>query len=160
MNTLTTTFLMAFLTVNVVAAGRALGGEEGALIAFTLASIMHGISYWYGDTIVLRLYGAKEIRPDEAPCLYRIVQELTFQAQMPMPKFYLLPQNTPTAFARGRDEKHAAVAATDNIQILDAAKLRSVIARELSRIKNRHRLIGTIAASATGAISVLANIAK
>ena len=161
MNTLQTTFLMSLLTVIAVTAGSGLGGKEGALIAFIFALIIHGISYWYGDKVVLRAYGAKEIQPDEAPRLYRIVQELTCRAQMPMPKLYLISRNTPIAFAAGRDEKHAAAAVTkDMLQFLDEAELRSVLARDLSRIKNRDRLVGTIAAAVTGVISMLANIAR
>jgi len=160
MNTLRTTFLMTFLTVNLVAAGRALDGDAGALIAFTFTSAMHGIGYWFGDKISLRLRGARAIRPDEAPRLYRITQDLTLQAQLPMPKFYWLPPKTPTALARGRDAKHAAVAVTEDTLNLDDAKLRSLLARELSHIKTGDKLIGTIAASAAGAFSVLANIGK
>jgi len=160
MNSVRTTFLMTFLTVNLVGAGRALDGEDGALIAFTVASAMHGIGYWFGDKIVLLMRGAREIRRDEAPRLYRIAQEVTHQAQMPMPNLYLLPQKSPTVFATGRDPTHAAVAVTEDIYRLDDAKLFSVLFRELSQIKSGDRLIAVIAASATGAVSVLANIGK
>jgi len=160
MNSMRTTFLMTFLTVNLVAAGKALDGEDGALIAFTFASTMHGIGYWFGDKIVLRMRSARAIRPDEAPRLYGIVQEVSHQAQLPMPNLYLLPQKSPTVFATGRDAKHAAVAVTEDILNLDGAKLRSVLDRELSQIKNGDKLIATIAAGATGAFSVLANIGK
>ena len=158
MNTLTTTFVMALLTVVLVTAGKTLGGPEGAVIAFIFALAVHGIGYWFSDRIVLRLYGAKEIQPDDAPWLYRIVHELTFQAQMPMPKLYLLPRSAPTVFVAGRNEKHAAVAARQDTQVLDEARLRNVLARELSQIKNHDRLAGTAAAGAIGAISLLANI--
>jgi len=185
MNTLKATLLMALLTAIWVTVGGALGGEEGVLIAFILALVMHGISYWFSDKIVLRMYGAKEIQPDEAPWLYRIVQELTVQTQMPMPKLYLIPQDAPNAFAAiamtvfaefilhlipkdtqnvfatGRDEKHAAVAVTEGIlRIMDEAELRGVLAYELSHIKNRDLLVGTIAATMAGAIAVWANIAQ
>src|SRR5512132_2222477 len=112
MNALKMTFLMTFLTVIVVKVGRALGGAEGALIAL----VVHAINYWFIDKIILRIHGAKEIQPDGLPGLYRTVQNLTCRAQMPMPKFYLLPRRTATAFATGRDEKHAAVAVTEDIQ--------------------------------------------
>lgn len=185
MNTLKAVFLMALLTAILVTAGGTLGGEEGALIAFTFALVMHGVSYWFSDKIVLRMYGAKEIQPDEAPWLYRIVQELTFRAQMPMPKLFwipqdapnafaaiamtvfaefilhLIPQNTLNVFAAGRDEKHAAVAVTEGILLtMDEAELRVVLAHELSRIKNRDLLVGTIAATMAGAISMMANITQ
>jgi heat shock protein HtpX len=160
MNTLKTTFLMALLTVLLVTAGGAMGGEGGMMLAFLFALIMNGVSYWFSDKIVLRMYGAKEISTDKAPTLHRIIRDLTLRAQMPMPKLYLIPQETPNAFATGRDEKHAAVAVTDGIlRILDEAELRGVLAHELSHIKNRDILIGTIAATMAGAISMLANMA-
>lgn len=160
MNTLRTTFLMALLTVLLVTVGGALGGEGGMVMAFVFALVMNGVSYWFSDKIVLRMYGAKEIGPDEAPRLHRIVQELTLRAKMVMPKLYLIPQDAPNAFATGRDEKHAAVAVTDGIlRILDERELRGVLAHELSHIKNRDILVGTIAAAMAGAVSMLANIA-
>ena len=160
MNTLKTTFLMALLTVLLVTVGGALGGEGGMMMAFIFALVMNGVSYWFSDKIVLRMYGAKEIEPDEAPKLHRIVQELTLRAKMLMPKLYLIPQDAPNAFATGRDEKHAAVAVTEGIlRILDEAELRGVLAHELSHIKNRDILVGTIAAAMAGAISMLANMA-
>jgi heat shock protein HtpX len=158
MNALKMTFLMTFLTVIVVKVGKALGGVEGALIGLMIALVVHAINYWLIDKIILRVHGAKEIQPDNLPRLYRTVQDLTCRAQMPMPKLYLLPRRTATAFATGRDEKHAAVAVTKDIQTLDEAKLQSMLARELSRLKNRDRLGGTITASVTGAISALVNI--
>jgi len=160
MNTLKTTFLMALLTVLLVTAGGAMGGEGGMILAFLFALIMNGVSYWFSDKIVLRMYGAKEIGADKAPALHRIIRDLTLRAQMPMPKLYLIPQEAPNAFATGRDEKHAAVAVTEGIlRILDERELRGVLAHELSHIKNRDILIGTIAATMAGAISMLANMA-
>jgi heat shock protein HtpX len=160
MNTLNTTFLMALLTVILVAIGNSLGGQGGMMMAFIFALIMNGVSYWFSDKIVLRMYGAKEIGADEAPTLHSIIRDLTLRAQMPMPKLYLIPQEAPNAFATGRDENHAAVAVTDGIlRILDERELRGVLAHELSHIKNRDILIGTIAATMAGAISMLANIA-
>jgi heat shock protein HtpX len=160
MNSFKTTFLMALLTVLLVTAGGFLGGEGGMMIAFLFALGMNGVSYWFSDKIVLRMYGAKEIVPDDSPKLHRIVQELALRAQMPMPKLYLIPQEAPNAFATGRDEKHAAVAVTEGVlRILDEAELRGVLAHELSHVKNRDILVGTIAATMAGAISMLANIA-
>jgi len=160
MNILKTTFLMALLTVLLVTAGGAMGGEGGVMLAFLFALIMNGVSYWFSDKIVLRMYGAKEISTDKAPTLYRIIRDLTLRAQMPMPKLYLIPQEAPNAFATGRDEKHAAVAVTEGIlRILDERELRGVLAHEISHIKNRDILIGTIAATMAGAISMLANMA-
>src|SRR3990170_5787950 len=160
MNTLKTTFLMALLTVLLVTAGGAMGGEGGMILAFLFALVMNGVSYWFSAKIVLRMYGAKEVGSDEAPALHRIIRDLTLRAQMPMPKLYLIPQEAPNAFATGRDEKHAAVAVTEGIlRILDEAELRGVLAHELSHVKNRDILVGTIAAAMAGAISMLANIA-
>jgi heat shock protein HtpX len=161
MNTLKTTFLMALLTVLLVVGGKALGGDQGMVVAFLFALGMNGFSYWFSDKIVLRMYGATEIGPEDAPELYRVVHDLTLRAQMPMPKLYLIPQEAPNAFATGRDEKHAAVAVTEGIlRMLNEPELRGVLAHELSHIKNRDILIGTIAATMAGAISMLANIAQ
>ena len=152
---------MALLTVLLVAAGGALGGQGGMVTAFLLALIMNGLSYWFSDKIVLRMYGAKEIDQKDAPKLYQILQDLTLRAHMPMPKVYVIPQEAPNAFATGRDEKHAAVAVTEGIlDILSESELRGVLAHELSHVKNRDILIGTIAATMAGAISILANIAQ
>ena len=160
MNTFKTTFLMALLTVLLVTAGGFLGGEGGMMMAFLFALIMNGVSYWFSDKIVLRMYKAKEIGPGDSQKLHRIVQELALRAQMPMPKLYLIPQEAPNAFATGRDEKHAAIAVTEGIlRILDEAELRGVLAHELSHVKNRDILVGTIAATMAGAISMLANMA-
>jgi len=161
MNTLKTTFLMALLTVLLVIAGGALGGQGGIVTAFLFAVVMNGVSYWFSDKIVLRMYGAKEVEPKDAPKLYSIVQDLTLRAHMPMPNVYLIPQETPNAFATGRDEQHAAVAVTRGIlDILTEAELRGVLAHELSHVKNRDILIGTIAATMAGAISMLAYVAQ
>ena len=152
---------MALLTILLVMAGGALGGQSGMATAFLIALIMNGLSYWFSDKIVLRMYGAKEIDPKDAPKLYRILQDLTLRAHMPMPRVYLIPQEAPNAFATGRDEKHAAVAVTEGIlDILTESELRGVLAHELSHVKNRDILIGTIAATMAGAISMLANIAQ
>jgi heat shock protein HtpX len=161
MNTLKTTFLMALLTVILVTAGGALGGQNGMMTAFIFALLMNGLTYWFSDKIVLRMYGAQEIAPEDIPELYRIVKELTLRAGIPMPKVYVMPQQTPNAFATGRDPNHATVAVTEGIlKILNESELRGVLAHELSHVKNRDILIGTIAATMAGAISMLANIAQ
>jgi len=160
MNTLTMTFLTAFLTVAFVTAGRELGGAEGAMSAFVAALLAHATGYWFGARITLRLYGAQQIQPDEAPWLHRIVQELALRTRTPMPKLYWLPRGTTAAFATGRNERHAAVAVTKDIQILDETKLRDLLDRELSRVRRGDRVFGTLAASAIGALSVLANIGE
>lgn len=161
MGTLKTTFLMALLTVLLVTAGGMLGGQGGMIMAFVFALVMNGVSYWFSDKIVLRMYGAQELDPQSAPKLYRIVQDLSLRAGIPMPKVYVIPQDAPNAFATGRNEHHAAVAVTEGIvRVLNENELRGVLAHELAHIKNRDILIGTIAATLAGAISMLANIAQ
>ena len=160
MNALKMTFLMTFLTVVAVKVGKALGGMDGALIAFMIALVGHGINYWFIDKIILRIYGAQEIQPNDLPWLHRLVQDLTCQAKMPMPKFYLLPKRTATVFATGKDEEHAAVAITRDIQMRDEANLQVMLGRELSRLKNRDRLGATITASVAGAFAALVEIGK
>jgi heat shock protein HtpX len=161
MGTLKTTFLMALLTVILVTAGGMLGGQGGMVLAFIFALIMNGVSYWFSDKIVLRMYGARELDAQSAPKLYQSVQDLTMRAGMPMPKLYVIPQDTPNAFATGRNENNAAVAVTEGIvRVLNEKELRGVLAHELAHIKNRDILIGTIAATMAGAISMLANIAQ
>jgi heat shock protein HtpX len=160
MNTLKTTFLMALMTVLLVTAGGMLGGQGGMMIAFFFALVMNGISYWFSDKIVLRMYRAKEVGPQEAPDLHRMVRELALRAQIPMPKLYVIPEDAPNAFATGRNSNHAAVAVTQGIvRILDERELRGVLAHELSHVKNRDILVGTIAAAMAGAVSMLANMA-
>jgi heat shock protein HtpX len=160
MNTLKTTFLMALMTVLLVTAGGMLGGQGGMMIAFFFALVMNGISYWFSDKIVLRMYRAKEVGPQEAPDLHRMVRELALRAQIPMPKLYVIPEDAPNAFATGRNPSHAAVAVTQGIvRILDERELRGVLAHELSHVKNRDILVGTIAAAMAGAVSMLANMA-
>src|SRR5438132_10226614 len=141
------TFLLMFLSVALIRTGRMLGGEEVAWVAFIFALATHGISYWFGDKIILWIYGAKEIEGNKAPRLYRIVQELTFRDQMPMPRFYLLPQRSPIAFATSRNEKHTAVAIQQDIHGLDEAKLRSVLAQHLSQIKHLDRIAENVTTS-------------
>jgi heat shock protein HtpX len=161
MNTLKTTFLLALLTVLMIAVGASLGGQSGMVIAFIFALVMNGVTYWFSDRIVLRMYGAQEISPEQAPELYRIVSELAAQAQMPMPKLYIIPQEAPNAFATGRNPNHAAVAVTQGIlRLLDEAELRAVLAHELSHVRNRDVLVSTVAAVLAGAISMIANIAQ
>ncbi len=160
MITMKTVFLMTLLTVLLVGAGGMLGGESGLIVAFIFALVMNSVSYWFSDKIVLRMYGAREVGFYDIPKLHRIVEDLAMRAQMPMPRLYVIPEETPNAFATGRNERHAAVAVTQGIlRILDEAELRGVLAHELSHVKNRDILVGTIAATMAGAISMMANIA-
>lgn len=156
MNTLKTTFLMALLTVLLVFLGNAIGGQSGAMIAFILAAGMNFFSYWYSDKIVLRTYRAQEVSEAQAPQLYTIVRRLSQRAHLPMPKVYIIPNDTPNAFATGRDPNHAAVAVTEGImRMLSEDELEGVIAHELAHIKNRDILISSVAATIAGAINML-----
>ena len=161
MNVIKTTILMTGLTLLFILAGGALGGRGGMMMAFILACVMNLGAYWFSDKIVLRMYRAQEVSPSQAPQLYGVVNELALQAQMPMPKVYIIPQEAPNAFATGRNPQHAAVAVTEGImKILSREELAGVLAHELAHIKHRDILIGTIAATIAGAISMLANMAQ
>ncbi|MFN0156709.1 MAG: zinc metalloprotease HtpX [Bacteroidota bacterium] len=161
MNTMKTFLLMGLLTVLLVVVGRFIGGESGMVIAFLFAVVMNFGSYWFSDKIVLRMYGAKELQREDAQSLFQMTEELTQRGGIPMPKLYMIPSDQPNAFATGRDPHHAAVAVTQGIlRTLTNDELRGVIAHELAHIKHRDILIGTIAATAAGAISMLANMAQ
>jgi heat shock protein HtpX len=161
MNQFKTFFLMLVLTVLFILVGTAIGGRSGAVYAFIFAALMNFFSYWFSDKIVLRMYGAKEVSQGEAPELYGMVAELTSKASLPMPKVYIMENDTPNAFATGRNPQHAAVAVTTGIlRILSRDELMGVIGHELSHIQHRDILIGTIAATMAGAISMLASMAR
>ncbi len=152
---------MLILTILFILVGSAIGGRNGAVYAFIFAALMNFFSYWFSDKIVLRMYGAKEVSQGEAPELYGIVAELTSKASLPMPKVYIMENDTPNAFATGRNPQHAAVAVTTGIlRILSRDELMGVIGHELSHIQHRDILISTIAATMAGAISVLASMAR
>jgi heat shock protein HtpX len=156
-----TMILMVALTVLVVFAGSALGGQNGAVLAFAMATIMNFGMYWFSDKIVLKMYGAKQVTEQESPELFRIVRDLTMKANLPMPKVYIMDNPAPNAFATGRNPNHAAVAVTSGIlNILSKDELSGVLGHELAHIKHRDILIGTIAATMAGAISMLANMAQ
>jgi heat shock protein HtpX len=161
MNTLRTTFLMAMLTVLLVMAGGAIGGRHGMAFALVMAGVMNFVSYWFSDKIVLSMYGAQEVTEAEAPEFYGLVRQLAVQANIPMPKVYIIQSETPNAFATGRNPGHAAVAATSGImRILTRDELMGVMAHELSHVRNRDILISSIAATIAGAITYLANMAQ
>lgn len=161
MNTMKTTFLMALLMVLAVGIGFMLGGRGGMMIAFVFALGMNFFSYWFSDKIVLKMYKAQEVTEAQQPRLYNMVRELTQRAQLPMPKVYIIPNDTPNAFATGRNPEHAAVAVTQGIMsILTEPELRGVLGHELAHVKHRDILIGTIAAVFAGAISMLAHMAQ
>ncbi len=157
MNVLRTTFLMALLTVVFVIVGRLLGGQSGMIMAFVFAVAMNGFSYWFSDKMVLKMYGAREVSEADAPELHSIVRNLATRAHLPMPKVYMIDSPQPNAFATGRNPEHAAVAVTSGIMgILDREELSGVLGHELAHVQHRDILIGTIAATMAGAISMLA----
>ena len=160
-NTFRTTILLAALTALLVWAGDLLGGRQGAIIALVLAGAMNFFSYWFSDKIVIKMYGGQEVTAQDDPELYGLVQDLATRAGLPMPKVYVLPQDTPNAFATGRNPQHAAVAVTEGIRrILTKRELAGVLGHELSHVMNRDILVSTIAATLAGAISYLAHMAQ
>jgi len=161
MNQFKTFLLMLVLTGLLIVVGSAIGGKNGAVYFFIIAALINFITYWFSDKIVLRMYGAKEVSQGEAPELYQIVGELINKASLPMPKVYIMDNDTPNAFATGRNPDHAAVAVTTGIlRILSKEELMGVIGHELSHIKHRDILVSTIAATMAGAISMLARVAQ
>jgi len=156
-NVFKTGLLLAVLTVMLVLIGGAIGGRQGMLIALA----MNFVSYWFSDKMVLAAYGAQPIEEASAPRLYAIVHRLATRAGIPMPRVYLIPSETPNAFATGRNPEHAVVAVTEGImRILDEEELEGVLAHELSHVKNRDVLISTVAATLAGAITYLAHMAQ
>jgi heat shock protein HtpX len=161
MNTTKTIVLMVGLTVLLVFLGGAFGGRQGMIFAFIFAMVTNMFSYWFSDKIVLRMYGAQEATEAEAPMLWGVTHDLALKMNMPMPKVYVIPSESPNAFATGRNPKHAAVAATQGIlRLLTREELEGVMAHELGHVRNRDILIGTIAAAIAGAISMLAHMAQ
>jgi heat shock protein HtpX len=161
MNTTKTVVLMVGLTVLLVLIGGAFGGRQGMILAFMFASVMNIFSYWFSDKIVLRMYGAQEVSEADSPVLYGVTRELAMKMNMPMPKVYIIPSDAPNAFATGRNPNHAAVAATEGIlRLLTKEELAGVMAHEMGHVRNRDILIGTIAATIAGAISMLAHMAQ
>jgi heat shock protein HtpX len=161
MNQFKTFILMLVLTGIFILVGTAVGGRSGAVYAFVFAALMNFVMYWFSDKIVLRMYRAIEVTQGEAPELYQIVGELVNKASLPMPKVYIMENDTPNAFATGRNPDHAAVAVTSGIlRILSKEELMGVIGHELSHIQHRDILISTIAATIAGAISMLASMAR
>jgi len=152
---------MTFMMVLFVAIGGALGGRGGMVMAILFATVMNVGMYWFSDKIVLRMYNAQPVTEAEAPEIYAIVHTLVQRAGMPMPKVYVIPDETPNAFATGRNPEHAVVAVTHGItRLLSREELTGVIAHELAHIKHRDMLTGTIVATIAGAISMLAQMAQ
>lgn len=161
MNTMKTFLLMGLMTVLLVFVGRLLGGQSGMVMAFFFAVIMNLGTYWFSDRLVLRMYKAREVTRAESPDLLGVVEELAGRAGLPMPRVYVIPDEQPNAFATGRDPNHAAVAVTEGIlKTLSRDELRGVLGHELAHVKHRDILIGAVAATMAGAISMVANMAQ
>ncbi|MEH0167180.1 zinc metalloprotease HtpX [Roseateles microcysteis] len=159
-NLMKTAILMAAITALFMAIGAMIGGRAGMMLALVVALGMNFFSYWFSDTMVLKMYNAREVDETSAPQFYAMVRELAQKAELPMPRVYLIDEDAPNAFATGRNPEHAAVAATTGIlRVLSARELRGVMAHELAHVKHRDILISTVSATMAGAISMLANFA-
>jgi heat shock protein HtpX len=160
-NVFKTAFLLTAMTLLLMLAGRAFGGERGMLIALIFAAVMNFVSYFYSDKIALAMYRARPITRDDLPRVYNIVERLSQKVGLPTPKVYLIPTDSPNAFATGRNPNHASVAVTQGILgLLTDDELEGVIAHELGHVRNRDILISSIAATLAGAITYLAHIAQ
>lgn len=155
-----TAVLMAAITALFIVVGGMLGGEQGMLMALLMAVGMNFFSYWFSDTMVLKMTNAQQVDERSAPQFYGLVKELAEKAGLPMPKVFLIDEDAPNAFATGRNPENASVAATTGIlKILSNRELRGVMAHELAHVRHRDILISTVAATMAGAISALANFA-
>jgi heat shock protein HtpX len=160
-NTVKTWTLLAALAGLLVFVGGLLGGQSGMILALVFAVLMNGFVYWKSDTLALKANGARELAPGEAPRLRAIVTTLARRAGIPVPRMYLVDRPEPNAFATGRNPEHSAIAVTSGLlEIMDERQLTGVLAHELSHVKNRDTLVGTIAATIGGAISFLAQMAQ
>ncbi|OGX27583.1 MAG: protease HtpX, partial [Omnitrophica WOR_2 bacterium RIFCSPHIGHO2_01_FULL_49_10] len=161
MNVFKTVFFLTLLTLLLIFVGSLIGGRNGMMIAFGFAVFMNFFSYWFSDKIVLMMYRAKEASPKDYSKLHRIVQNLATKSDIPKPRIYMIPTETPNAFATGRDPAHASVAVTEGItRILSDDELEGVIAHELSHVRNRDTLIMTVVATVAGAIYMLSDMAR
>ncbi len=160
-NTFKTAFLLTALTLLLMFIGRVFGGQSGMLIALIFAAVMNFVSYFYSDKIALAMYRAQAVTREELPRAYQIVERLTQKIGIPMPKMYVIPTDSPNAFATGRNPEHASVAVTQGIlKLLNDEELEGVLAHELGHVRNRDILISSIAATIAGAITYLAHMAQ
>src|SRR5512147_2855742 len=154
-----TAALMAFLIALLAIGGQAWGGYGGMLLFGGIGLVFNFASYWFSDRIALMMHRAQEVSREQLPQVHEIVERLTRKAGLPMPRVYVIPSETPNAFATGRNPSHAAVAVTEGIlRILDARQLEGVLAHELTHVRNRDILISTIAAAVAGLIASLGHL--
>jgi heat shock protein HtpX len=160
-NALKTTILLAALTALFIVIGGALGGQSGMLLAFGFATLLNVGAYWFSGDIALRIAGAHEVSPEQAPELHRLLEELASYARLPKPRAALIENPSPNAFATGRDAQHAVVAVTTGtLGLLSRDELAAVLAHELGHVRNRDILISSVAATIAGAVTMLANMAQ
>ena len=160
MNLFKTTFLLTVLTLLLVWIGDALAGPQGAWLFLVIAGVMNFFAYWFSDKMVLAMYRAKPVAEAQAPQLYAVVRRLCERAGLPMPRLYLIPSDSPNAFATGRSPQHAAVAVTEGIvRLLSPDELEGVLAHELGHVRNRDILISSVVATVAGAITMLSRAA-
>jgi heat shock protein HtpX len=160
-NTFKTAFLLTAMTLLLMLAGRAFGGQRGMLIALIFAGVMNFVSYFFSDKIALAMYRAQPVSREELPRVYNIVERLSQKVGLPMPRIYVIPTDSPNAFATGRNPNHASVAVTQGILgLLNDEELEGVLAHELGHVRNRDILISSVAATIAGAITYLAHIAQ
>lgn len=160
-STMKTFMLLLILSLLLIWIGGVVAGQTGATIAFIIALCLNFFSYWYSDRLILTLYSAREVRREELPQVYEILEELVQEAKLPMPRVYLMKSDMANAFATGRNPAHSAVCVTTGIlNLLNRDELKGVLAHELAHIKNRDTLIQTITATIAMAIMFLASIAR
>jgi heat shock protein HtpX len=160
-NTFKTAFLLTLLTLLLMFIGRAFGGQNGMVLALAFAVVMNFVSYFYSDKIALAVYRAQPATREQLPRVYAIVERLTQKIGIPMPKIYVIPSDSPNAFATGRNPRHASVAVTQGIlQLLNDEEMEGVLAHELGHVNNRDILISSVAATVAGAITMLASMGK
>jgi heat shock protein HtpX len=159
-NALKTALLLGLLTAFMILVGDWLGGQRGMLMALAFAAVMNFVSYFFSDKIALMTYRAQPVTREELPRVYEVVERITQRQGLPMPRIYVIPTESPNAFATGRNPKHASVAVTHGILgLLDDEELEGVLAHELGHVRNRDILISSIAATLAGAITILARMA-
>jgi heat shock protein HtpX len=160
-NTFKTAFLLTALTLLLMFIGRAFGGQNGMLLALAFAAVLNFVSYFFSDKIALKMYRARPMTREELPRAYQIVERLTQRIGIPMPKMYVIPTDSPNAFATGRNPAHASVAMTQGIlNLLNDEEMEGVLAHELGHVRNRDILISSIAATIAGAITYLAEMGR
>lgn len=160
-NTFKTAFLLTALTLLLLFIGRAFGGQNGMILALVFAAVMNFVAYFFSDKIALATYRAQPVTREQLPRVYQVVERLTQKIGIPMPKIYVIPTDSPNAFATGRNPRHASVAVTQGIlNLLNDEELEGVLAHELGHVNNRDILISSIAATIAGAVTMIAHMGR